>query len=36
MLKYHLVALPVIDVNKKILGIITLDDVGDFILKQWI
>lgn len=36
MLKYHLVALPVIDVNKKILGIISLDDVGDFILKQWI
>lgn len=35
MLKYHLVALPVIDVNKKILGIITLDDVDDFILKKW-
>jgi len=35
MLKYHLVALPVIDANKQILGIITLDDVDDFILKQW-
>lgn len=35
MLKYHLVALPVIDINKKILGIITLDDVDDFILKKW-
>lgn len=35
MLKYHLVALPVIDMNKKILGIITLDDVDDFILKKW-
>lgn len=36
MLKYHLVALPVIDINKKMLGIITLDDVDDFILKQWV
>lgn len=35
MLKYHLVALPVIDANKKILGIISLDDVDDFILKKW-
>jgi len=34
MLKYHLVALPVIDINKKILGIITLDDVDEFILKK--
>lgn len=35
ILKYHLNALPVIDVNKKILGIIALDNVDDFLLKKW-
>ncbi|MCX7956052.1 MAG: CBS domain-containing protein [Patescibacteria group bacterium] len=34
MLKYKLYALPVIDENKKILGIITLDDLTDNILEK--
>ncbi|GAB4219598.1 MAG: CBS domain-containing protein [Candidatus Microgenomates bacterium] len=34
MLKYKLYALPVIDDNKKILGIITLDDLSDKIIKK--
>lgn len=34
MLKYKIYALPVIDENKKILGIITLDDLSNDILKK--
>jgi magnesium transporter len=30
--KYNLLAIPVVDEDKKILGIITVDDVVDFIL----
>jgi magnesium transporter len=30
--KYNLLAVPVVDNDKKILGIITVDDVVDFIL----
>jgi len=34
MLKYKIFALPVIDINKKMIGLITFDDVADFIMKN--
>jgi len=34
MLKYKLQALPVIDNNKQILGIVTFDDMAEFILEK--
>lgn len=35
MLKYHLEALPVIDDNKMLLGIVTIDDLTGIILKKY-
>ncbi|NTU46648.1 magnesium transporter [Candidatus Roizmanbacteria bacterium] len=34
LFKYKLAALPVLDKNKEILGIVTMDDMGDFVLKK--
>ncbi len=35
MLKYRVYALPVINKDKHILGIVTYDDVADFVLNRW-
>jgi len=34
MLKYKLSALPVIDMEKQILGIVTIDDVTEYLLEK--
>jgi Mg/Co/Ni transporter MgtE len=34
MLKYKINALPVVDSDKKMLGILTLDDIAEFILEE--
>ncbi|MEI6532315.1 MAG: CBS domain-containing protein [Candidatus Roizmanbacteria bacterium] len=34
MLKYNLNALPVLDKSKKVLGVVTIDDVSDIILRE--
>lgn len=34
MLKYKLYSLPVIDQDRKILGVVNIDDVGEFLLKE--
>lgn len=34
MLRYHLPAIPVVDSNKEMVGIVTFDDVADIILKR--
>jgi sporulation protein YlmC with PRC-barrel domain/CBS domain-containing protein len=35
MLKYKLIAIPVIDNNKKILGIITFDDITEYLIEKF-
>ena len=34
LIKYKLAALPVVDVNKKIIGMITMDDIGENFLSK--